>query len=56
MDANHYNGDVDPREFGPDMDEERCWSCGASEDEDCTPDCLCRHCCLKAPAMPKDAR
>lgn len=47
MDAPDYNGD-DDREFGPDIDDDRCWSCGAREDEDCDWErCECGHCVWK---------
>lgn len=36
--------DVDPREFGPDPDEERCEDCGATEQEDCAWWCQCLYC------------
>ena len=44
MDAKHWNGDVDPREFGIDPDDERCPDCGASEQEDCAWYCRCDAC------------
>lgn len=43
MDAKHWNGD-DTREFGSDQDEERCAVCGVGPEENCDPDCDCRHC------------
>jgi hypothetical protein len=54
MDAKSYNGDVDDREFGPDYAEERCLLCGASEDEDCTPECGCAHCLRTRPQTKPD--
>lgn len=44
MDAHGWNGDVDPREFGPDPDADRCVECGAGALEDCDPCCLCDAC------------
>jgi len=48
MDAGHWNGD-DDRDFGPVVEEERCWDCHAAEDEDCAPDCGCLSCRREVP-------
>lgn len=39
-----YPCDADPREFGPDPEDERCPDCGAAWDQDCTADCACAFC------------
>ena len=54
-DYDAWTGD-DDREFGPDPDEGRCWSCGAREDEDCDlVECDCSQCIARRERLAKES-
>lgn len=44
MDAPHWNGPEDTREFGIDPDDERCAECGVAWNRPCVSDCACTYC------------
>lgn len=55
MDAKPWNGDIDPREFGPDPDADRCWCCHVGPLEDCLPECFCGFCLTSRPMRAEQA-